>query len=186
MQLEVRRLHDRLGLTTVYVTHDQREALTMSDRIAVIDRGRIVQIDRPLELYEQPHTQFVADFIGETHVLPVRVHDGQASFFGRPLRLSRPLLSAAPNQVLALRPEKLRFLEGADGGDLNEIEGRIRQHVFQGDSQLTYVTVAEGREIAVRRSHAVDTARHAPGTPVRVGFSPADTIIVPALPDLPT
>jgi putative spermidine/putrescine transport system ATP-binding protein len=186
MQLEVRRLHDRLGLTTVYVTHDQREALTMSDRIAVIDRGGIVQIDRPLELYEQPHTQFVADFIGETHVLPVRVQDGRASLFGRPLRLARPLLSAAPNQVLALRPEKLRFLEGADGGDLNEIEGRIRQHVFQGDSQLTYVTVAEGREIAVRRWHAVDTARHTPSTPVRVGFSPADTILVPALPDLPT
>src|SRR6476661_465487 len=73
MQIEVRHLHQRLGMTTVYVTHDQREALTMSDRIAVIDHGRLRQIDKPQHLYERPNNRFIAEFIGESHFLPVEV-----------------------------------------------------------------------------------------------------------------
>ena len=72
MQIEVRHLHQRLGMTTVYVTHDQREALTMSDRIAVINHGRFRQIDKPRDLYERPDNRFIAEFIGESHFLPVR------------------------------------------------------------------------------------------------------------------
>src|SRR5689334_22179679 len=101
MQLEIRRLHDRLGLTSVYVTHDQREALTMSDRIAVLNRGHLVQLDQPRDLYEQPASRFIADFIGETHCVPVDVHDGKALLFGKVLHLDRPLRSAARAQSLA-------------------------------------------------------------------------------------
>src|SRR6187200_1299840 len=71
MQLELRRLHERLGTTTIYVTHDQREALTMSDRIAVINGGRIVQLGTPRDIYDYPATRFVAEFIGESSFLPV-------------------------------------------------------------------------------------------------------------------
>ena len=78
MQIEVRHLHQRLGMTTVYVTHDQREALTMSDRIAVINHGRFRQIGKPHDLYERPDNRFIAEFIGESHFLPVEVRGGAA------------------------------------------------------------------------------------------------------------
>ena len=87
MQIEVRHLHQRLGMTTVYVTHDQREALTMSDRIAVINHGRFRQIDKPQDLYERPDNRFIAEFIGESHFLPVQVRDGAAYLGDQPLKL---------------------------------------------------------------------------------------------------
>ena len=85
MQIEVRHLHQRLGMTTVYVTHDQREALTMSDRVAVIDEGRFRQIGTPREIYERPKSRFIADFIGESHFVPVTVRRrrGACSATGR-------------------------------------------------------------------------------------------------------
>jgi putative spermidine/putrescine transport system ATP-binding protein len=180
MQLEVRRLHDRLRLTTVYVTHDQREALTMSDRIAVINKGKVIQVARPRELYDQPHTRFVADFIGESHMLPVTVRDGRADLFGKPLRMTRPLLSTAPDQILVLRPEKLSFLKGTGSEDINQLEGKVRQHIFQGDSVMSYVTIADGSEVALRVAQTAETSLPEPGTAVRLGFAAADTIIVPA------
>ena len=73
MQIELKALHQKLDATVVYVTHDQREALTMSDRIAVVNHGRIEQIDTPERLYRQPHSFFVADFVGESISLPVEV-----------------------------------------------------------------------------------------------------------------
>jgi putative spermidine/putrescine transport system ATP-binding protein len=179
MQLEIRRLHDRLGLTSVYVTHDQREALTMSDRIAVLNRGRLVQLDQPRDLYEQPTSRFIADFIGETHCVPVEVREGKAPLFGKTLQLDRPLRSTAPAQSLALRPEKLHLLEGDVPPQLNVIEGKLRQHVFQGDSIVSYVTLADGREIAVRRSQGFGERTPEPGDKVRIGIAPRDTIIVP-------
>ena len=87
MQREIRQLHDRLGVTTVYVTHDQREALTMSDRVAVMNRGRIEQIAGARSIYQRPATRFVADFIGESHFLPVRREGGRHLVAGRPLAL---------------------------------------------------------------------------------------------------
>src|SRR3546814_7601493 len=80
MQIELRRLHDKLGITTVYVTHDQREALTMSDRIAVINQGRVMQIGEPRQLYEHPVKQFVADFIGDSTFLPVTMSSGRVMY----------------------------------------------------------------------------------------------------------
>ena len=87
MQIELRRLHEKLGMTTVYVTHDQREALTMSDRIAVIDRGRIMQLDTPRRLYERPANRFVAEFIGESAFLPVEAASGAFYYAGQRLKL---------------------------------------------------------------------------------------------------
>ena len=180
MQLEIRQLHERLGLTTVYVTHDQREALTMSDRVAVMDRGRILQIDTPRELYDRPKTRFVAEFIGETHCLPVEVRNGAAHLFGRPLRLERPLISADPNQTLALRPERLRLLPGGAAPDLNVITGQVRQHVFQGDSTVLYVALPDGSDLAVRQAYRSDEAPPGVGSAVSVGVAPRDTVVVPA------
>jgi putative spermidine/putrescine transport system ATP-binding protein len=180
MQLEVRRLHDRLGMTTVYVTHDQREALTMSDRIAVINHGRVVQLDRPRQLYDRPETHFVANFIGESSTLPVEVRDGRASLAGTVLETAAPLPPGGGASFLVLRPEKLAILDGAQPAGGNVIAGHVRQNVFQGESVVTYVRTAGDHEVAVRRSLLTEETLPEIGTAVRVGFSARDTIIVPA------
>lgn len=179
MQIELRHLHERLGMTTVYVTHDQREALTMSDRIAVISDGRFVQIDRPRELYERPRTRFVADFIGESSFLPVDVANGEAMLGDRKLLLSAP---PAPDfrQYLVVRPEKLDIVGEGDPAGLNLIEGKVKEHVYQGESFLLYVTLAEGVEIVMRQPtrREVLATVPGPGEPIRLAIHPEDTILV--------
>ncbi|RKF16948.1 ABC transporter ATP-binding protein [Roseovarius spongiae] len=179
MQFEVRALHDRLGITTVYVTHDQREALTMSDRIAVINEGRIQQVDPPRKLYERPETFFVASFIGETYRLPVEVADGKASLFGQPVRTDSPLGSNAARQTLILRPEMLHIDEGAPEADENQMTGTLRQSVFQGDSIVSYITIHGDHEIAVRSQHRSDRSLPEPGSEVRLSWLVQDTVILP-------
>ncbi len=183
MQLEIRQLHETLRMTTVYVTHDQREALTMSDRVAVIDEGRIVQVDTPRRLYEHPRTRFVADFVGESHSVPVTVEGGAAALGGRALVLAEPLASAARDQLLVLRPEKLRLMapDEPDTG-LNLLEGRVADIVFQGESLLLYVDIPETGRIATRQpsSRAVLERLPEEGAPIRLGLDPRDTIVVPA------
>ncbi len=89
MQIELRHLHEKLGMTTVYVTHDQREALTMSDRIAVINHGKLMQLDTPREIYDRPANRFVADFIGESTFLKLEDKAGKLMFGGQAHRGSR-------------------------------------------------------------------------------------------------
>ena len=110
MQIELKALHRKLDATIVYVTHDQREALTMSDRIAVINQGRIAQLDVPEVLYRKPKSLFVADFIGESVVLPVVVQDGAAAMLnGRRLKSTNILASASGPHYLVIRPELLEL-----------------------------------------------------------------------------
>lgn len=182
MQLEVRRLHDRLGMTTVYVTHDQREALTMSDRIAVLDKGRIQQVDPPQALYDHPKTHFVADFIGESFSLPVTLRDGGAILFDEPLHLPHKITGPEPH-FLVLRPEKLMLMpehsSDVEAG-VNAIKGQVRQSVFHGDSVMIYVAVHDGHEIALRIPHRGKVSLPQPGDHVRLGYAIEDTIVVPA------
>lgn len=178
MQLEVRRLHDRLGMTTVYVTHDQREALTMSDRIAVIDKGRLQQVDPPKAIYERPRTLFVAKFIGESYSLPVTVSNGTARLFGKPLLTLEPIGNAA-EQYLVIRPEKLSILTSTGDGSIHAIEGVVRQNVFHGDSVMTYVITQDDREIAIRRPHRSSEPLPEQGASIRLGLHKEDTIVVP-------
>ena len=81
MQIELKHLHRKLGVTTVYVTHDQREALTMSDRIAVINHGQLQQVDTPEVIYNQPANSFVMDFIGESTMLPLKTEENNQLYF---------------------------------------------------------------------------------------------------------
>ena len=179
MQFEVRALHDRLGITTVYVTHDQREALTMSDRIAVINDGQIQQVDPPQRLYERPRTFFVASFIGETYRLPVDVANGTASLFGQPIKAGGPLESTNPQQALILRPEMLHIAEGNPGQDENQMTGTLRQTVFQGDSIVSYISIHGDHEIAVRSQHRSNQTLPEPGSQVRLSWLIQDTVILP-------
>ncbi len=152
MQIELRQLHDKLGTTTIYVTHDQREALTMSDRIAVINGGRIMQLDTPRAIYDQPANRFVAEFIGESTFLPVQ-RDGQTwRCAGQRLQVANANAPSGP-AVLMLRPERLRILNGADGepeADLNVLAARVTAVIYQGDSFLLQATLADGSAIQAR------------------------------------
>lgn len=181
MQIEVRHLHQRLGMTTVYVTHDQREALTMSDRIAVIDRGRFRQIGKPRDIYERPQSRFIAEFIGESQFLPVTIRDGKAWHGGRSLLVEHVPDSNADSPLLVIRPEKLVVLGPDNDSAINIFEGIVKEVVYQGETSLVYVTLTGGGELAFRRPARSDDATIAEiGMPIRLGLAPADAVIVPS------
>ena len=178
MQIELRQLHDKLGMTTVYVTHDQREALTMSDRIAVIDSGRIMQLDTPRAIYERPRNRFVAEFIGESTFLPVVVAGGRVTLGQQVLKTARPPLSDGP-QLLMLRPERLRLLDAAEAADaaLNVLEGALVAAVYQGDSSLFQVALPDGTLVGVRGASA-ELAPTTPGHRLRLAIKVEDTVLI--------
>jgi putative spermidine/putrescine transport system ATP-binding protein len=181
MQIEVRHLHQRLGMTTVYVTHDQREALTMSDRIAVIDRGKFRQIGKPRDIYERPESRFIAEFIGESQFLPVEVREGKAGHGGSELAVEHVPDASSGLYLLVVRPEKLVILGPADGAGLNVFEGTVKEVVYQGETSLVYVTLAGGGELAFRRpARSGDGTATEVGFPIRLGLAAADSVIVPA------
>jgi putative spermidine/putrescine transport system ATP-binding protein len=178
MQIELRHLHDKLGMTTVYVTHDQREALTMSDRIAVINQGRVMQLGDPETLYERPASKFVADFIGDSTFLPVVTSGSEAVCHGRPLALP-PDTPIRANSFLMLRPEKLRRLENGDTeAGMNIFNGTLKHIVYQGDSVLTQVTLPDGQVICMRGASQPDPSEIQVGGPVTLGLRREDTILV--------
>ncbi|MDX3808334.1 MAG: ABC transporter ATP-binding protein, partial [Bosea sp. (in: a-proteobacteria)] len=182
MQIEVRHLHRELGLTTIFVTHDQHEAFTMSDRIALIDKGRFVQIGSPTELYNAPASRFVADFVGQSYFVPVSVASGTASLGNRPLRLARAAAYSVADQFLVLRPEHLRVMSpGESEGDDNILAGRFKELIFQGESYLAFVDLPGGVPIALRLSgHQVEAVRALDiGSTLRMALSPEYSLVLP-------
>jgi len=180
MQIELRQLHDKLGMTTVYVTHDQREALTMSDRIAVINGGRIMQLAAPRAIYERPANRFVAEFIGESTFVPVVVDGGAVAFGSRQLR---PATAEADGpRLLMLRPERLQVLAPGHADGLNLLDGRLIAAVYQGDSSLLQVALADGTTVGVRCASFGDSATDelALGAHLTLGLAPRDTVLLPA------
>ena len=179
MQIELRRLHDKLGMTTVYVTHDQREALTMSDRVAVIDHGRIMQLDTPRRLYEQPANRFVAEFIGESTFLPVEAVDG--AFFYAGQRLMLPAGSVPTGRrLLMLRPERLQILDGSVPPAMNVLRGIVQDLVYQGDSFLLQAQLTDGSRVSVRgiATRGAMAAIPLEGAVVTLGLDPEDTVLL--------
>jgi putative spermidine/putrescine transport system ATP-binding protein len=148
MQFELKELQKRLGVTLVFVTHDQEEALAMSDRIAVMNGGRVEQVGTPTEIYERPRTRFVADFIGEINIL-----EG-----GGPLR--------------ALRPEKIRLV-APDGARL---AGMVETANYLGGSTLLRVQPTTGPSMLVRETHAGERASRMPGDAVGLTWNDSDAV----------
>ena len=147
MQFELKELQKRLGVTLVFVTHDQEEALAMSDRIAVMNHGKVEQVGAPTEIYERPRTRFVADFIGEINILE---ETGRAR---------------------ALRPEKIRLVS-----DAARVSGTVETANFLGGSTLLRVSTADGRSLLVRETHAGERASRAPGDAVGLAWNDADAV----------
>jgi putative spermidine/putrescine transport system ATP-binding protein len=182
MQLEIRELHKRLGLTIVFVTHDQSEALTMSDRIAVFNAGKIEQIDSPHAIYDTPRTRFVAQFIGETNLIEadvVNLQNGHATIsLGHDLTAkvrAGPALEAGQKAWFSLRPERMRL--GADPAGENALNMTINDCIYHGDHM----------RVQLRRNDFTFTARcerlagnWTVGAPVVVSFDPRDcTVLAP-------
>jgi putative spermidine/putrescine transport system ATP-binding protein len=176
MQIELRQLHERLGMTTVYVTHDQREALTMSDRIAVIDQGCIRQIDTPKEIYERPTNRFVAEFIGESTFVTVDVDTAGCTFNGIPLALASQPARKGPYHLM-IRPERLSILEQSVSAGVNVLPATVTAAIYQGDSVLVHASLPDGTMVSVRASASV----RAPvaGEKLNLGLNAADTYLLP-------
>ncbi|MBI1384586.1 MAG: polyamine ABC transporter ATP-binding protein [Rhizobiales bacterium] len=179
MQIELRHLHDKLGMTTVYVTHDQREALTMSDRIAVINFGRVMQLGVPETIYNRPANRFVADFIGESTFLPVRREAGRLVAADVALEVAGEV-PAGDRLLLVVRPERLHLLAPGEGAGMNRLEARVRDVVYQGDSFLLYAVLADGTEIAKRGVVRAETIASLPrpGETAAFGLEPRDTVLI--------
>lgn len=166
MRFELGRLHSELGMTFVFVTHDQEEAITMSDRIAVMNAGKLEQLGTPADIYERPASRFVASFIGETNLIEATVVDGQRDVTTIRLRSGDEIrcapvgggsLSAGADVALAVRPQRLT-LEPAgslDSATNAVLGGDLRELLFLGDSTRAVVELTNGVElIAIRHNQA--------------------------------
>ena len=181
MQIELRELHKRIGATIIYVTHDQREALTMSDRIAILKNGRLVQIDRPERLHDHPSDSFVASFIGEASLLPVRRIDAGSVALGPAiLRSARPVPDGDA-LMLAVHSEKLLIDDGAGDAARNRLTGTVSDVVYQGESLRIFLQLADGTALSLRQPSHHEAYRRIPkvGGSLTVTLHPEDTIIVP-------
>jgi putative spermidine/putrescine transport system ATP-binding protein len=184
MQIELRRLHRKLGATIVNVTHDQREALTMSDRVAVLKDGKLVQIDTPERLYDRPCDAFVASFIGEATLLNVsRAGDDAVRLGDAVLRTAHPL-PRGENLLLAVQTEKLVIdgTEAQNGAQTNRLSCRVTEVLYQGESLRVFAALADGTAISLRQpgSHEARRRIPSPGAHMTVALDPQDTIVVPA------
>ena len=182
MQLELKRLQKKLGITFVYITHDQEEAINMSDRIAVMRGGRFEQIGTPEEIYDEPKTHYVAQFIGRSTIL-----DGTVESVGRNMAVirgacgsfrvdaSRALLIAEESCEVCVRTERMRAssvpIEGFD------LPATVREARYAGGSVLTYVTLKNGTEaVATREGRLSDALK--PGSTAYLYWNPAQAAVI--------
>ncbi len=179
MQYEIKHIHEKLGMTVVYVTHDQSEALTMSDRIAVFNDGRIQQLAPPADLYEKPDNAFVAQFIGENNRLLGTVEEDDGSQCT--VRVDGQMIKAlsvnhdgrGSKTTLSLRPERVT-LNPADGSLPNVFDAVVRELIYLGDHIRARVATCGDDEFIVKVPNAHGHLSLAKGTNVRVGWSMED------------
>jgi putative spermidine/putrescine transport system ATP-binding protein len=181
MQIELRNLQKKLGTTTIYVTHDQHEAMTMSDRIAIMNEGVIEQTGTPREVFESPANRFVAGFMGDSQFVRVDSVDGAIARVGdATVRLrNAPSLGGAPATLL-WRPEKPELLREGERPDLNVFPCEVRDLIYQGDSVMISARLGNGDDVTVRRAMNEATRRLLPsiGDRIWLGIDPADTIVI--------
>jgi putative spermidine/putrescine transport system ATP-binding protein len=185
MQIELRELHKRIGATIIYVTHDQREALTMSDRVAVLKGGRIVQIDRPERLHDHPADSFVASFIGEASLLPVRRIDSGRVALGPAVLRSARTIPNGDALILAVHSEKLLIDDGSADATRNRLTGTVTDVVYQGESLRIFLVLPDGTALSLRQPSHHEAYRRIPplGGSLTVTLHPEDTIVVPKAPE---
>ncbi|WP_343117436.1 ABC transporter ATP-binding protein [Ostreiculturibacter nitratireducens] len=172
MQIELKRLHERLGMTFILVTHDQEEALTIADRIVVMDHGRIAQIGTGQEIYDTPTNRFVADFIGEANLLPITVGNGGIGCPGLDLPGDMQAAPHGRDSAIMIRPENIRLAGETLPAGWVTGQGKLRQRIFRGVGWRLYVELPGGDEIAIDTKES-GAELIEPGGDVRFGW-PAD------------
>lgn len=176
MQIELRRIQQELKITTVYVTHDQGEAMNMSDRIVVMNRGLIEQIGNAEEIYNSPRTKFVADFIGSINFLPAKIleEDGEwstAETVGVKVKVPKSEASVSSGEVsIALRPERLELVADGKGDSLNIVPGTISNKIFNGNLMRIYVDVGSQDPVVIELPP--EGVKSQLGDKVNVGWAP--------------
>jgi len=178
MQIELKQIQREVGITTIFVTHDQEEALTLSDRIAIFDEGKVVQAGNPHAVYERPATAFAANFLGDANFFEGKVlGPGRVAAVEGEIATEDPLPAAGAQVMLAVRPEKISLVRTDAPVTLgNRLEGRLGQGVYSGMSTIYKVTVAD-RELTVFAQNR-SGQDFAPGDAVRLEWSPAHSVVV--------
>lgn len=185
MQIELKQLHRKLGVTTVYVTHDQREALTMSDRIAVINDGEVAQIGTPREIYNKPATQFVASFIGESSSVPLNQDKTGKLVYEGEVILPAPSKDKSDDRQwsLVIRPERL-LLEKPKAKRIDSkiyFDGSITELVYQGETAIVIIHLGNGKVLTSRTNTRAgdDVDSLDIGQKVTVSLDKNDAIVIP-------
>ena len=183
MQIELRRIQRELKITTVFVTHDQTEAMNMSDRIVVMNHGLIEQVGTAEEIYDNPKTKFVADFVGQINLIEgdvIETKDGFATLKvgeGTAVRARMPNGVARGAFAIAIRPEHLRILEDQNSAaDANQLDGKVVGTIFSGNLLKVFVDIGMEKPLVLEdRPQNVSLAE---GASVRVAWSPGDGILL--------
>lgn len=168
MRRELKELQRKLGITFVLVTHDQEEALVLSDRVAVLNEGRLQQVCPPRELYQHPANRFVAEFIGSANFLPVEVSGSEVRFQGQVLRVPHP--PQTDHKLLMLRPESLSLRPGPDD---NRLTAELEDTVFVGSVLRHHLRLADQTSLLVEELNRSLPLGES-GTTVEVGWSPSE------------
>ena len=169
MQLELKRLQHEAGITFIIVTHDQEEAMSIADRIALMDKGEVVQIATPVEMYSAPKTKFVADFIGTSNLFAGTLGAGSISVKGTSLPTPATQLSVGSKAVLVLRPEDIQL------GSTGSLSGTLVSSNFYGGSSLLFIDC--GFDQLVKVSCALNQVPPV-GSTCHLSWSPADSIVL--------
>jgi spermidine/putrescine ABC transporter ATP-binding subunit len=186
LQLEMRRLHADLGITFIYVTHDQEEALVMSDRIAVMNAGLVAQVGRPEDLYDRPNSRFVAAFLGESNFLPALVCGIEDDVVvveceGTIVRALCPGRHATGAKVmLTTRPERIHFADGAWNSTTpqNRLSVTVTEAIFAGERCRYLLQASDGTTMVLKEPSSAAIRRRAVGERAEIAWSIADTILV--------
>lgn len=183
MQIEIKRIQKETGITVIYVTHDQEEALNMSDRIAVMNLGKIEQIGSSREIYERPANRFVADFIGDANLIEGRITNCHSS--GAAITVSGNLQVEALNPLqksvgeavhVVVRPERVRLLNEKTGAD-NRFEGDVWEASYVGN-MIRYIIDVEALDRITAKENNRGQEIEPPGSKVRIGWNREDALIV--------
>lgn len=179
MQIELKELQERVGITFIYVTHDQEEALTMSDRLGVMNEGKLLQVGSPSDIYEHPRSRFVADFIGEINLVSGKVTGGGVELGGGYLIPLDHSIAEGTNVDVALRPESLHVSRSADSVPVTAsyIDGTIGRRVYFGDSYYYEVETHAG-PLDVRQENRAGLDLVEPGERVTVYWDPSAAAVL--------
>jgi putative spermidine/putrescine transport system ATP-binding protein len=183
LQLEIKHLHQQLGTTVLYVTHDQQETLTMSDRICLMNEGRVEQIGTPEELYFQPRTVFAADFIGESNIFEAEITGEDGSMLRLRAEIAAGEMRAPSGEVKAgkvkvmVRPESIVFHDEASPS-VNLIDGVVKEAIFVGSFSKYYIGTSTGATLSITALTDRSARRARIGENVKVGWPVAATVIL--------